>query len=578
MSANRTPCMSAVPGLSSTSVSSRLSFSILALLTLVALHTLLPDLPRSAFSRAPSPSHARCSAGPRSLGSESASSAALLFAAAALPDFSEEASFSRERGEEDDVIQDDQVEEREEDLLLMQKAATAGGQSTQARPAVDLEPQRQAGEVHGPGDSPGDTSRAVRLLQLRREAAEVLQSRIKDVFETMEKLEFVEPGNIDGILFQDTFQDNPLEKGVWVPSADPKFQGRWSVETRSAAVIAGEKNLVMQDMRKFHGVARRLSPPIKDTLKEHFVFQYELLQTRPLTCGGGYLKLLDFPEEQSLKEFNHLTDYLVMFGPDICGDSNVVHFILKVYNPVTKEWTEHRLDAPPRLIPSPLSNLLTLWIKPDDTFEILIDGSVVRQGSLLKDMVPPLQPAKTLLVGHEAEADSRDEAETKKAAASGIPNPAYFKLEHAHRLRNINAVAMELWTVEGGTAFDNLIFAKSIDAARAFAKKTFEMRRVKEEELRRHLDAVHLAWREEFAEKQRALEAEFEEAKASSSPSVLDRLTVALQQMAEATGLSPFFLAALAVSVVCLLLLCCGRKRRRTPPPRTQNEEEKKKR
>ncbi|KYF47644.1 calreticulin family protein, partial [Toxoplasma gondii ARI] len=330
--------------------------------------------------------------------------------------------------------------------------------------------------------------------------------------------------------------------------------------------------------RKFHGVARRLSPPIKDTLKEHFVFQYELLQTRPLTCGGGYVKLLDFPEEQSLKEFNHLTDYLVMFGPDICGDSNVVHFILKVYNPVTKEWTEHRLDAPPRLIPSPLSNLLTLWIKPDDTFEILIDGSVVRQGSLLKDMVPPLQPAKTLLVGHEAEADSRDEAETKKAAASGIPNPAYFKLEHAHRLRNINAVAMELWTVEGGTAFDNLIFAKSIDAARAFAKKTFEMRRVKEEELRRHLDAVHLVWREEFAEKQRALDAEFEEAEASSSPSVLDRLTVALQQMVEATGLSPFFLAALAVSVVCLLLLCCGRKRRRTPPPRTQNEEEKKKR
>ncbi|CBZ55014.1 Calr protein, related [Neospora caninum Liverpool] len=597
MPAHRRPAMilRAMPGLS-TRVSSRLLFlfSLSAFASLRCLHAppaslCLPSSLLSPLAATPSP--ASCAAADSRPGAFVPSASAPQFFALALPVSSEETDVSEDRDDDDfrdedgvgddDAIRDDEIEEREEDLLLMQKAATAAGQSAQAKLAGGSEARNQSpGEVRGPGDSADP--RLDRLLQLRREATDALQTRIGKVLENFEKVSFTDPGQIDGILFRETFQDDPLARGRWVPSADPKFQGRWAVETRSEAVIAGEKNLGMQDMNKFHGVATRLSSPVTDTLNSHFVFQYEILQTRPLTCGGGYVKLLDFPKDKALKDFNHLTDYVIMFGPDMCGSSNVVNFILKILNPATGGWTEHRLDAPPRLTPSPLSNLLTLWIKPDDTFEIHVDGSVVRQGSLWKDMLPPLQPPKTLVVGLRASAAEDEDAhagdEAKKNSTSGIRNPAYFKLEHAHRLRNINAIGLELWTVEGGTAFDNVILANSIEAARTFAKTTFDVRRRKEQELRLQMDTVHRAWRLEFAEKQRALEAELESEKASSLPSsFLDGLLVTLQQFADATGLfSPFVLAALAACTLCLLLVI-GRQRPRPSSPREPTEKEGKK-
>ena len=42
--------------------------------------------------------------------------------------------------------------------------------------------------------------------------------------------------------------------------------------------------------------------------------------------------------------------YIVMFGPDKCGDTNKVHFILRHQNPVSKEWEEKHFksDTPVR--------------------------------------------------------------------------------------------------------------------------------------------------------------------------------------------------------------------------------------
>jgi len=39
-----------------------------------------------------------------------------------------------------------------------------------------------------------------------------------------------------------------------------------------------------------------------------------------------------------------------MFGPDKCGDTNKVHFILRHQNPVSKEWEEKHFksDTPVR--------------------------------------------------------------------------------------------------------------------------------------------------------------------------------------------------------------------------------------
>lgn len=48
-------------------------------------------------------------------------------------------------------------------------------------------------------------------------------------------------------------------------------------------------------------------------------------------------------------------------------------------------------------------------LKPDDTFEILIDQLVVSKGSLLEDMVPPVNPHKEIDDPSDKKPDDWDE-------------------------------------------------------------------------------------------------------------------------------------------------------------------------
>ena len=42
----------------------------------------------------------------------------------------------------------------------------------------------------------------------------------------------------------------------------------------------------------------------------------------------------------SVCSFKADTPYTIMFGPDKCGETNKVHFILRHKSPVTGEWEE----------------------------------------------------------------------------------------------------------------------------------------------------------------------------------------------------------------------------------------------
>jgi calnexin len=50
-------------------------------------------------------------------------------------------------------------------------------------------------------------------------------------------------------------------------------------------------------------------------------------------CGGGYMKLLSKGAEKDLKNFQDKTPYTIMFGPDKCGMTSKVHFIIRYENP-----------------------------------------------------------------------------------------------------------------------------------------------------------------------------------------------------------------------------------------------------
>jgi len=61
--------------------------------------------------------------------------------------------------------------------------------------------------------------------------------------------------------------------------------------------------------------------------------RYEVAYTEGQECGGGYLKLISAGSQEKLDHFTDKTPYTVMFGPDKCGTTSKVHFILRHQNP-----------------------------------------------------------------------------------------------------------------------------------------------------------------------------------------------------------------------------------------------------
>lgn len=73
-----------------------------------------------------------------------------------------------------------------------------------------------------------------------------------------------------------------------------------------------------------------------------------------------------------------------------------VHFIFRHKNPKTGEYEEKHLKAPPGIRTTKTTTLYTLIVKPDQSFQILIDGEAVKNGTLLEDFTPPVNPEKEI--------------------------------------------------------------------------------------------------------------------------------------------------------------------------------------
>ena len=105
---------------------------------------------------------------------------------------------------------------------------------------------------------------------------------------------------------------------------------------------------MLKEPNRMYGVAAEIKPPFK--LDEKLVVQYESTLTDGLTCGGAYIKLLESPVDTS--KFDNESPYVLMFGPDRCGATDKVHFIVRQKNPKSNTWYEHHLRArlEPKLI------------------------------------------------------------------------------------------------------------------------------------------------------------------------------------------------------------------------------------
>jgi len=248
-----------------------------------------------------------------------------------------------------------------------------------------------------------------------------------------------------------------------------------------------------------------------------------------LDCGGAYIKLLG---DMDQKKFGGDTPYFLMFGPDICGPSNKKTHVIFNYPPKNDNLlikNEVKVES------DRLPHLYTLVVKPDNTFEVLIDQVQVRSGKLeeefdflaAKEIKDPDQkkpadwvdakkipdPEDKKPEGYDdipaeiadpeaTKPEDWDDEEDGTWEAPLIDNPEYkgpwkakqidnpeYKGEWVHpmianpeykedpelyvRVKGATHIGFELWQVLSGTVFDDIIVTDSYEEAKAYADATF---------------------------------------------------------------------------------------------------------
>jgi len=186
----------------------------------------------------------------------------------------------------------------------------------------------------------------------------------------------------------------------WVVSKDSEFTGTWKHNTYSAPEgIEGDKGLEVGNEARKHAVSTVFPEPF-DPKDKGLVVQYELHTKNAIQCGGAYLKLLSASDALSADGFTNASPYTIMFGPDKCGSTNKIHFILRHKSPKTGEWEEKHLTG---LYSSPALNkgethLYTAIVGTDNTVKILVDDKEVKSVSLLTkgDFSPNVNPPEQI--------------------------------------------------------------------------------------------------------------------------------------------------------------------------------------
>jgi calnexin len=178
-----------------------------------------------------------------------------------------------------------------------------------------------------------------------------------------------------------------------VTSKHKDFTGVWDLDT-SDVVAPSNTRLMMSSAGQRHAIFHTLSSLLQIG-SDDFVFQYEVSAANGFGCDGAYVKLLQ-KSELNEEGFHAGSPYTIMFGPDKCGSTNKVHFIFQHKNPITGVFEEKHLRDAPAVKLDKRTHLYTLVIRPDNSFEILIDGESAKKGSLLEDFEPPVNPPKEI--------------------------------------------------------------------------------------------------------------------------------------------------------------------------------------
>lgn len=218
----------------------------------------------------------------------------------------------------------------------------------------------------------------------------------------------------DGLFLFESFDDEQRFKSQWIQSSDPKYTGKWKLASGPDNPKA-DLQLLLPTKARHYAIGSKLSEPFKFGADQPLVVQYEVQFRETHTCGGSYIKLL---RESSTNDLNKLTDktpYTIMFGPDKCGSEAKLHLIFQYLNPKTHEYEEKHwkqakqvADILP-IFSDQKYHLLKFVLKPNNQFNIYLDGKSVGKGNLLEDLDAPINPPKEIVDPEDSKPADWDE-------------------------------------------------------------------------------------------------------------------------------------------------------------------------
>jgi len=318
----------------------------------------------------------------------------------------------------------------------------------------------------------------------------------------------------------------------WVKSTNKESegtQGEWEVATPKYAGDANEKGLRTTQDARFYQISAELPQEFSNEGKD-LVIQYSVKHEQKIDCGGGYIKLAPAGVDQ--KNYNGDSPYNIMFGPDICGSSTRKTHLIFNYN-----GQNHLINKEIRCETDEFTHLYTLIVRPDNTYEVQIDGKEAAKGSIKEDfsMLLPKEIKDPQQSKPSDWVDTREinDPEDKKPEgwddiprqlrdpdaakpedwddeldgeweapmidnpdykgewrAKTIPNPAY-KGEWVHpmipnpdykdddtlyRFTSNKLVGFEVWQVKAGTYFGHILVTDDVKVAAEAAEKVNKIR------------------------------------------------------------------------------------------------------